>query len=160
MQVTTALLDTYLGKNINAICPAHYKAENHCAHFVSHVLNLRFGALCHAKTGVNIRVQELFAKCQKIEQLIECRSIAVPQLVFITGEHNVNMQRHEMVNVPKKHVGIASGPFVWHYSNLQQRAVKETLDKFLNHYPKQYNGLWLGSIPVGAMPAPFPAGTP
>lgn len=157
MFVTQPLLDSYLDRHIDDICPTRYKAENHCAHFVSHVLKLKIGALC-STTGVSIRVHEIFASCPNVEQLLECRASYAPQLVFVTGEHNVNLKKHEMVNVPKKHIGIACGQYVWHYSNAQHKVVKQIVDTFLFHYKNQRNGLWLGSFPPGASPSAYGAG--
>lgn len=43
-------LSMYVGKNVEAICPFGYgrtgDSENHCAHFVSHALNISLGTTC------------------------------------------------------------------------------------------------------------------
>ena len=71
--VTVSTLDSYLGKHIRDICGNSYvnDSDNHCAHFVSHVLGLKFGATCHMLgkgkvTGANVRVQEVFGRCAKV----------------------------------------------------------------------------------------------
>ena len=42
--MNTAVLEEYVGKNIELICPLGFgkigDVDNHCAHFVSHVLRL------------------------------------------------------------------------------------------------------------------------
>jgi len=42
------LLNSYVGKNISEICLNGYanNNDNHCAHFVSHILNLHFSLTC------------------------------------------------------------------------------------------------------------------
>ncbi|HSU55746.1 MAG TPA: hypothetical protein VLT36_16945 [Candidatus Dormibacteraeota bacterium] len=146
--ITQPLLDSYLGKHIDKICPSHYKANNHCAHFVSHVLDLSFGYQCGSRA--NVRVHEVFAKCPSVEELLECRGAYGTGLLFVTGEKNVHLAQQSMENVPKKHIGIVYGAFVWHYSNTKHQVVKEIVDQFIFHYKHQQNGLWLGGIPVGA----------
>ena len=71
--VTVTTLDSYLGKHIRDVCGNDYvnDGDNHCAHFVSHVLGLRFGATCHMMgkgkvPGANLRVQEVFGRCVKV----------------------------------------------------------------------------------------------
>ena len=63
-------LQGYLGQHIRDICPIGYAndSDNHCAHFVSHVLGYQFGATCRTMkrgqgTPGSIRVHEVFARC-------------------------------------------------------------------------------------------------
>jgi hypothetical protein len=72
--LTTAILGTYMHRNISDICPYNYTLDNfnHCAHFVGHVLGLKVGETCamqtvekvlrdtHNAQGVSIRVHEIF----------------------------------------------------------------------------------------------------
>ena len=63
------LLNSYVGKNISEICLNGYanNNDNHCAHFVSHILNLHFSLTCDQmvpesakqSVGANIRVHEV-----------------------------------------------------------------------------------------------------
>jgi hypothetical protein len=129
------LLDSYLGRHIDEICPTHYEAANHCAHFVSHVLNLKFGYTCGS--GRNVRVHEVFSSCNNIEELAECRHDYGSKLLFVTGSSHVHSDIQSMDNVPKKHIGMVIGAFVWHYSNSHHKVVKEVVDHFIYHYPKQ-----------------------
>lgn len=155
--ITPALLDSYLGHHINDICPWKYKTDNHCAHFVSHVLQLSFGQKCHSPGGYNVRVHELFGLCAEVQLVNACGSLAAAKLLFVTGEGNVHIKglSHVMDNVPKKHVGIAVGPNVWHYSNTKHQVVKMIIDQYLFHYAKQKNELYLGSVPQSADPIAF-----
>ena len=56
---------SFLGKPIDDICGNGFDdhGDNHCAHFVSHVLRLAFGMTCKQLTvgtqaAANVRVQE------------------------------------------------------------------------------------------------------
>jgi hypothetical protein len=149
--LNSALLDSYLGKHIDEICPAKYVAENHCAHFVGHVLDLRIGYQCTATPGVSVKVQKIFEACPSGAELHNCQGSYPTGLLFVTQEGNVNLQSMTMANVPKKHIGIVCGGKVWHYSNTRHRVVSELVEQFLDHYPNQRNGLWLCPLPVGAV---------
>ena len=48
MALTEAYLRSLLGKHIRDICPLGYAAnsDNHCAHFVAHVLGYHSGITC------------------------------------------------------------------------------------------------------------------
>ena len=51
--LTPSLLETYVGHSISEICPHGYdnKGYNHCAHFVSHVMQIDFGYTCERAQG-------------------------------------------------------------------------------------------------------------
>jgi hypothetical protein len=58
-------LNKRMGLPINSICGNGYTDpdDNHCAHFVSHVMSFQFGTTCRTmksgtQLGANIRVQE------------------------------------------------------------------------------------------------------
>src|SRR4029453_10921288 len=131
--VTVQTLDSYLGKHIRDICGNGYvdDSDNHCAHFVSHVLSLKFGATCHMLgkgkvTGANVRVQEVFSHCLRVGTW-ESRASTMPQcLVFTTKPGNVKLASRVMNNVPRKHMGIYTSDFIWHYSNTLRRVVKQS----------------------------------
>ncbi|MDR1462730.1 MAG: hypothetical protein LBI68_06305 [Azoarcus sp.] len=154
-------LGAYEGKNISEICTVgydHTKADNHCAHFVSHVFGFDFGQTCKNMVrgfgeGGNIRVHELFARCPVVgtwedELLRMCYRIC---LVFITAPGNVNIQNKTMINMPKKHVGIVCGNVIWHYSNSQRQVVRQLPSAFKHHYPAPHNAMFWGSLPFGSM---------
>lgn len=158
-----ANLDSLVGMTIADFCPHGYAAANvnHCAHFVSHVLNLSFGMTCNRLVagranqagGANIRVQEVFDKCSNVRQLLQCPLVG-EGLIFVSAPSNFVQAGNSMAlrNVPKKHIGLFLGNSVWHYSNSRDRVVRQAVEEFINHYPKQANALWLGDIPAGARP--------
>jgi hypothetical protein len=143
--------------------------ENHCAHFVCHVLELDVGLDCKihkdgSHPGACIRVQELFAECPQVGNWNNA-----PQgmkIVFVTDKSNVNLTAHTMRNVPKKHVGIFSDCHVYHYSNTQDLVIRQTPDAFLARFQATYGGtqrLFFGTFPAAAKvpdPETAPAGSP
>ncbi len=161
--VTTDVLDGYLGHSMRAVCPHGYDArnDNHCAHFVAHVLQLDFGVTCAALRGrrgaaaaANVRVHEIFARCPMTQEIIECPANGAG-LIFVSKRSSFQPERvchpgpmaMRMANVPKKHIGIVLNGVVWHYSNTRNQAVKQTAGEFLFHYRRQENALWWGAFP-------------
>jgi len=152
-----AELDKYLGMHIREICGVGFDGdnENHCAHFVSHVLGFRFGATCRmmvhgSGTPASIRVQEIFPRCPAVGRWEDLPAGASTGLVFITNERSVNLSTKSMMNVPRKHVGIFSGPRreIWHYSNSRDQVVRQTPAQFSRHYPAPHNVMFWGTLPV------------
>jgi len=151
--VTVQTLDSYLGKHIRDICGNNYvnDSDNHCAHFVSHVLGLKFGATCHMLgngkgAAANVRVQEVFLHCPKVGAW-ESRAPKDPVcVVFITNAGNVKLAQRIMSNVPRKHMGIHMSGFIWHYSNTLTQVVKQSPDEFSRHYPAPDNAMFFGTI--------------
>ena len=151
--VTVSTLDSYLGKHIRDICGNSYinDSDNHCAHFVSHVLGLKFGATCHMLgkgkvPGANVRVQEVFGRCAKVGTW-ESRAATMPMcLVFITNAGNVKLASRVMINVPRKHMGICTSGFIWHYSNTMRKVVKQSPEEFSRHYAAPDNAMFYGTI--------------
>jgi hypothetical protein len=144
--ITQQQLNGYLGKSIADICPNGFTSmhDNHCAHFVGHVLEYRFGVTCQVMgqgrvPGVSVRVQEIFPRCPSVG-VWSLRPAALSTcLVFITRASNVNLSTKEM--------GIFFGGFVWHYSHNQQQVVKQTPAQFSHHYPAPDNAMFYGSLP-------------
>jgi len=156
-------LDSWLGKSMTDICLNGYDntSHNHCAHFVSHVLNLHFGYTCRAHVrgqhpGANLRVQEIFARCPGTHEILQCTP-DLAGLIFVSHKSNFVTRNGTTTlnNVPRKHIAIIHGGFVWHYSNTRNRVVKQPMSEFLNHYPGQDNALWFGSLPAGARAISF-----
>jgi hypothetical protein len=152
--ITQQLLDGYLGKAIGAICQNGYNSnhDNHCAHFVSHVLGYKFGTTCQLMgTGngpaANLRVQEVFPKCPAAGVWSLRPATLSPCLVFITRASNVNLATKVMANVPRKHIGIYLNGFIWHYSNRLHKVIKETPSQFKLHYAPPDNAMFYGSLP-------------
>ncbi|WAD28840.1 hypothetical protein OS670_21350 (plasmid) [Pseudomonadaceae bacterium T75] len=165
------LSDT-LGKSITDFCQNGFSDpdDNHCAHFVCHVLSLDVGYSCRTHTGGKrpsacIRVQELFSVCPQVGNWGD-----TPQgtcLVFVTDRANVDLADHVMRNVPKKHVGIFSDGVIYNYSNKQDIVVRQPPEAFLERFKNTYGGnqaLYFGTLPPEAkvpdpeqvMPATFP----
>src|SRR5688572_7351915 len=138
-------LSQTLNKTIAELCKNNFNgaAENHCAHFVCHVLELDTGYDCKthkngAHPGACIRVQELFAVCPNVGNWND-----VPpgmNICFVTDKDNVDLAAHTMRNVPKKHVGIFSDGFVYNYSNTQDKVVRQTPPEFLVRFQGTYGG--------------------
>jgi len=156
--LTLSQLMGYEGSNISTICPHGYDSSrlNHCAHFVSHVLQLSFGKTCADMTGrggagANIRVQEVFDRCRNAQIVLACPS-AGEGLVFVSAPSNFRGSPVTLRNVPKKHIGLLLDGTVWHYSNTRDRVVKQTVGEFLFHYPRQKNAIWFAEFPIGARP--------
>ena len=152
--ITQQQLDGLVGKTIAQICPNGFSSstDNHCAHFVSHVLDYRFGVTCQVMShgrqpGANIRVQEIFPHCPSVGVWSLRPSSLSPCLVFITRASNVNLAAKVMANVPRKHIGIFFGGFIWHYSNRQQKVVRQTPAEFGMHYSSPDNAMFYGSMP-------------
>jgi len=152
--VTQHQLSGYLGKSIADICPNGYTgdAENHGAHFVSHVLGYKFGLTCDLLgtprgAAASIRVQDLFQRCPKAGVWSLRPSSLTTCLVFMTRASHVNLAIRSMANVPRLRVGILVDGFVWHYSNRQRKVVSQTLAQFAKHYAGPDNALFYGSLP-------------
>jgi hypothetical protein len=158
-------LEGLLGKNINAICPNnfHQANENHCAHFVSHVLEIPASFNCKeykggAKPGANIRVHEVFGLCPRVGTKAQM-DMGREQIVFVTLAANVNVATKTMINIPQKHMGIYSGGHVYHYSNTGDKVVKQTLADFETTFQNAYSGvqgIFFGHFPAGAGAIPAP----
>lgn len=154
---TIAPTETYLnslrGKHISEICQRGYKSDNdnHCAHFVSHVLGFHFGLTCgnmvHG-TGdsVSLRVHEVFAQCDFTGEWGTLVNRYNFSLVFITKASNVDVDSCSMRNDPKKHVGIYLGSpdLIWHYSNSQRKVVSQSPGQFSKHYRPPYDAMFWG----------------
>ena len=67
-------------------------------------------------------------------------------LVFITNPGNVNLSTRVITNVPRKHMGLCTAGFIWHYSNTLHQVVKVPPAQFSNHYPAPDNAMFYGTI--------------
>lgn len=146
-------LISFEGKNIKEICDADFVDNqlNHCAHFVSHVLNLTFGQTCFGMTGKgktkgNIRVDEIFLRCPLVGRWGDART-PVQGLLFVTDSRNVDLAKKIIDKVPRKHIGIYIGGDVWHYSNTKDMVVKQPVTQFSKHYPGPKIALFYGTAP-------------
>jgi hypothetical protein len=139
--VPVAELDGYVGQNISAICTFGFISEvnhhNHCAHFVSHLLSLRVGAKCAPK-GVSIRVNEIFNRCRFRGDWDDLPTPRIYSLIFATQSTNMGHDGN-MMNGPKKHMGIWSYPYVYDYSTMNHQVLKELVPDFLSRLDGVYN---------------------
>ena len=106
--------------------------------------------------GANVRVQEIFDRCPKVEEFLSC-PLAVEGLIFVSAPRNFVTRaaaRPRMRNVPRKHIGIILNGTIWHYSNSNRKVVKQNMAQFIHHYRRQQNALWYGSLPSGSKPTP------
>ena len=160
-------LDALVGKSIARLCPQgfHDFDANHCAHFVSHVGRYRFGFLCHSMPdaeistppGVCVRVQELFPRCPRVGKWNDLPETDDDLLVFITARGNVNLTAKTIQNVPKKHIGILRDGKVYHYSNTDEKVVRQTPEavrtRFRGAYRDSTVDLFFGTLPAAGRSA-------
>ncbi len=150
-------MSPFLGKSIDRICDNrfHNPNENHCAHFVAHATGLEFSFNCRDykggdKPGANIRVHEIFAQCPRVGKWQDANA-ALDQLIFVTRKDVVNVATKKMQNIPQKHIGVYQGGFVFHYSNTDDKVVKQTVSDFLARFQAAYRGdqgLFFGELPA------------
>ena len=160
VQVTQQLLGDYRDRSIGEICPHGFdsRGANHCAHFVSHVLQLGFGMTCArlrgqrgASAAANVRVKEIFERCPQTREVLECPTVG-SGLLFVSARRNFSGTPTRIRNVPRKHMGIALNGRIWHYSNSRRKVVVQTFSEFLFHFPRQRNTLWWGGFPTDSAP--------
>ncbi|MCU0728260.1 MAG: hypothetical protein MUE73_21135 [Planctomycetes bacterium] len=153
--VTETELNGTVGQHISAICGVgfHDDNQNHCAHYVSHLLGLRRFVTCRALvrgagTPATIRVDDVFRQCVRVGVWADLPPEVGQGLVFLTNPVNVNVSRQTMSAVRRKHVGIFMGPArqVFHYDNDMKKVVRQTIDVFRRHYPPPDDGLFFGLL--------------
>lgn len=142
-----------LGINISKICPfslSRNKSENHCAHYVSHIMGYELpGATCKNATwadkqkpakGATIRVNDLFSASPVTDLLANKPATLTECLIFVTISSNVKKVgcAFEMETHPKKHVGILSQGKVWNYSNSHNQVVADMLSLFQSKFSNTY----------------------
>jgi hypothetical protein len=164
-------LDRYVDKSVEDFCEFHFgkidDSENHCAHFVSHVLGLQVGTTCESlldwahtkanykaglkgKKGYTVRVNDLYNSLKVTGDWSD--SVAAPCLVFTTPPHNfLNKERMRMGSFKNKHVGIYSGTHIYNYGNTLDKVRKDTPAEFLAHFRKIYGGTTV--FRYGALPS-------
>ncbi len=158
MATTLASLQDYVGKSIGDICSNGFSTskQNHCAHFVSHVLGIKLGMLCGdmtwetRKTGASIRCDELYNQLRSKGEWKDKPALADGLLIFVTSAANV--RNGLMTNHPKKHVGIHFGGQVFNFSNSKSQVVVDhSVDAFHNRFKLNYGGkdisLFFGAFP-------------
>jgi hypothetical protein len=142
-----------LNKKISDICPfsiAKNNSQNHCAHYVSHILGYDFsGITCKNFTyedkqipekGATIRVDDIFSQSPVLDLLSNKPGSVSECLIFVTLASNVKKvgDKYVMGNHPKKHIGIFLDGNVWNYSNSRDLVVSESLVSFQAKFEATY----------------------
>lgn len=149
--VTTVILDALVGKGIGEICENHFDSasQNHCAHFVSHVLGLRLGLTCGGMTfrppsrGASIRCDEVFNRLSQRGPWASAPALTNGLLLFATSSSNVI--NNQMANVPRKHVGNIFGGAVYNFGNSDHKVRKEaTIEAFRSRMGHAYGDPQIG----------------
>jgi hypothetical protein len=131
--ISAADLAAQEGKTVPQFCNCGYvdMHQNHCAHFVSHVLDIEVGLLCGNMAwgtqgrGVSLRVNAVFNYCttrgrwddasQVPADVAACNAF----LMFATTSDNVSGAGATLTmgSSRHKHVGIHRAGMVWNFSN-------------------------------------------
>lgn len=148
--ISKEFLDEYVGKKIEDICGIFGKTgddQNHCAHFVSHVLGFRIGQLCNGMkyetrhdndSGRTIRVNDLFNNCSergywtnKPNDLDSCLIFAVLKSEITDKSGILTIGTH-----PRKHVGIYHKGNTYNYGNTKDKVRVDGVVHFQSLYGK------------------------
>ncbi len=142
-----------LGMNIGKICQfsiAKNNSENHCAHYVSHIMGYELaGATCKNATwgdkqkppkGATIRVNDLFSASPVTDLFVNKPAALTECLIFVTLSSNLKKVgcTLEMGTHPKKHVGILVEGKVWNYSNTHNKVVADIPALFQSKFSNAY----------------------
>ncbi|MCI0504761.1 MAG: hypothetical protein L0Z73_01485 [Gammaproteobacteria bacterium] len=151
-----SLIPTELGrglhKSIKDLCPfsiANRNDQNHCAHYVSHMMGYEFSKTCKTFTwadkqnpamGATLRVDDLFGKSPETGLLSNKPSTLNECLIFVTLASNVSTRAGKLAmgNHPRKHVGILSNSKVWNYSNTHRKVLSDPLASFISKFNVAY----------------------
>ena len=152
--ISRELLQRYEELHISSICTAVGfvdDAQNHCAHFVNHVLGYDAPFNCGQLFGkpgaaANIRVHETFAACPRVGRFDD-HPVGTSFLAFVTQSTAVDLASHTMENIPKKHIGIFCEGEIWHYSNAKRKVVREAPQQFATHFSGNGFVLFFGTFP-------------
>lgn len=147
--VTRSNLQTLEGKTIADLCNTGLTdgSLNHCAHFVSHALDITVGMRCGNMAyatrgqGGSIRVNEVFNHCVDRTTWAGRNTGYNASLIFVTLTSNVQAGaggQLVMSEHPRKHIGIHLGGEVWHYSNGQDKVIRESVADFESRFRSNY----------------------
>jgi hypothetical protein len=131
--ITTANLTAQEGKTVPQFCNCGYvdMRQNHCAHFVSHLLDIEVGLRCgsmHWGTrgqGVSLRVNNVFNYCttrgrwDDPAELPAAVAACNAFLIFVTIADNISGHGDALTmgSSHHKHVGVYRAGTVWNFSN-------------------------------------------
>ena len=152
MLTSPPALTDYLGKKIDQICPfsiGKNSSENHCAHFVSHVMEYEFAETCKNYTladkqaagkGAAIRVNNIFNVAPGVGPWTDRPLGLTSCLIFVTisGNMTKGAKQPEMKNGTKKHIGIFIDGVVWHYNNSRAGVAKDQEKIFITKFEHNY----------------------
>jgi hypothetical protein len=144
-------LEGYLGQSVVDFCGKYGSigdSENHCAHFVSHVLGLRIpgAALCSnvagsayayedRRKGFCIRVNQVFNSCSNRVRWSDAAAPATVCFIVATLEANIESESPLTIgSMRKKHIGFYSDGWVYNYGNTADKVRKTSLGDFKRHY--------------------------
>jgi hypothetical protein len=147
MRISFNDLQGYVGKSMADICENGFASahDNHCAHFVSHVLGITSGLQCGVMAakakdrGVSIRCDEIYNRLATRGLWDGRRALANGTLLFVTSARNVS--RGVMQNVPQKHVGIVFNGSVFNFSNPRHMVIS---DPSTDVFHARFKGLYAG----------------
>jgi hypothetical protein len=136
----------YLRQPITRICNnalAKSTTENHCAHFVCHVMRwntIPGAATCNRMTfadrnnyGVHIRVNEVFNAAPNRHAWPAGGKLSDPALVVATIASNVQHSSGFSPRIgehSRKHIGIHYQGQIWHYSTAHVQVFADTPQQF------------------------------
>ena len=147
MDITLDALQAYVGKDISEICGNHFASPsyNHCAHFVSHVLEIKSGMLCgdmaykSRRTGGSIRCDEIYNNLDETGPWGRRPPERDGIFIFVISARH--MDHDIMMNVPQKHVGIYHSGKVFNFSNGKHRVVVDnSVTEFHSKFKRIYTG--------------------
>jgi hypothetical protein len=133
-------LQGYAGKSIAQLCNNRFTSlsEFHCAHTVSHILDIQIATLCGdlyrntRHTGATIRCDELYNGLVRKGPWEKKPTPDNGLLIFCTSARNVTAGG-QMINVRQKHVGIYHSGMVFNYSNSHHKIVVDhSVEAFFN----------------------------
>jgi hypothetical protein len=147
---TTLNLEAYLDQTIEQVCGKYGTTGdsiNHCAHFVSHVLSLRIpgAALCsnvgdstytyaERNLGFCVRVNQVFNSCGHRARWSD-GDLDGSCLIVATIAGNIEKESPLTIGtMSKKHIGFHVCGQVYHFSNTQDKVIKQAVSIFKNHY--------------------------
>lgn len=153
MSTVPQSIKSSLNKPISHLCPfslGRDNHQNHCAHFVSHVMGYEWGNTCKNHTwadkqkpgkGAVIRVNEIFNKCLEKEPLSAKPAALMECLIFVTISTNMGKAGNKLVMgaQAKKHIGILYQGKVWNYSNSHDKVVADLPEVFKTKFTHAYN---------------------
>lgn len=148
-------LNDAVGKRIDDFCQAtlaNQHADNHCAHFVSHMLDYNISGTASCKTytwddkhndqivGASIRVDEIYNHIKPTNKgPISGGACYKPGLIFVTQGNNIRANG-VMGDRSRKHIGIMIGQWIYHYGNTADKVKKQNLGSFISTFTQIYQG--------------------